>query len=289
MLREDVRDVPYHRLDHECVVSVDGEVLAVGVKSVADVPSPARHERVDSVPEPRLVALSGLLEEKRLDFGREQQPVGFIRLRGARLLHACDDVLLHLVRNLRPYTPPAAHEPLREKGRVNERLALPAEGHLVGRARTRDVVERLDDVAAHLRAKRVLGRIVVRKLEPRTEPRHDASERLYLSDVVSPRSRAARHGGVKSPRGEVGHHGVCDPDQRVDPERAVRRSVRAYLRGECEGRRKGGRQLEGCGLHPVSRESASRALRRRMRAFRLSPSLRRRWRPSGRSTFRRSR
>ena len=124
----------------------------------------------------------------------------------------------------------ARDDRVRQKRRIDERLAPLGEVQRIGRGRVSRLPERARGQRREAAAQAALRRIVGRQLDPGRQPGQRATQRLEVRDF-SPVGRSFnRHGALQRARREVGQHRLGDARQPGDPARANGRAVGKVIR-----------------------------------------------------------
>ena len=212
---QDTHHVQQHRLDHEAVVIVPLEQVAVAVRAVAFV---AFEVFVDREVYSHQVAAVVVVEQERFDDAAEKQPVVGRSADRAGGFQGIDDLPFDSFVQTPPDLFGRPHQPVREEGRIDQRLLVFREVHAIGRLRVGRVVEAFQyqfDVARPFPA---FDGAVRAEFEPRGDPGQRAAERFEVAHVLrSVDLRFERHRRFQALFAQRGQYRQSRPVERGDP------------------------------------------------------------------------
>ena len=177
-----VEHLHHHRLDHETVVVVEVEILAVAVLGIAFEPLLVSGEGIfDTVELP----LSGDFIEECLHHCGEEEPVGLGRLDDAGGFHLRYESLLSFCAELAPELLRRAKQAVSEEGRVHERLPAVVEVEVVRGLGVDSVGDGFEGKPVIFRPQQTFRTVLRPVLNPRGDSLYESSEGFEVSTLIS--------------------------------------------------------------------------------------------------------
>lgn len=215
-----IEHLHHHGLDDIRVVVIRVKFRAIAIPSVTDIPGLEPPERLEQAL--FVTPLTHPVKE-RLDDGGEEQPVAHARLDRPRGFQCGDDIRAHPRFEFLPQLARSPEDRLRQKGRVDQRLAALREIGKIRRLRVGRGVQSHPSQRGNSGPFTPFGRAVIRQLDPRSQtnqqPAHGLEQRVRSTTFRL--QRFERHQGLELPLRQGVEHRGCDLCQQSGPDRPI--------------------------------------------------------------------